>query len=361
MKKKTMERTQPIWRLISLALALLLVTAAFAGCAGSSSGSNAGSVSSSGDSGSTSVSSQSDPSGSQEERVINVAALKGPTGMGMVKLMQDNEDGAAANRYNFTVATAPEEVVSMLTSGEADIAALPSNLGANLYQKTGGKVKMAATNILGILYIMEKGETIQSAADLKGKTIVTSGQGSTPEYALNYILEQNGIDPEKDVTIEYKSEHSEVATLALAGQAEVIMVPQPFVTQIAVKDAGFRIALDISAEWKSLTGQELSMGALVVRTEFLEENREAFDRFLEEYERSTQFINEKVEEGAALVEKYDIMPAAVAQKAIPSCNIVFIGGEEMKSSTAAFLEILFNANPASVGGALPDDNFYYIR
>lgn len=354
MKKRT------TLRLLSLLLVLAL---ALAGCsAGSSSSPSSSDSAASGalSSQPLSGSSSSPDSSGDSAPVIRVAALKGPTGMGMVKLMQENEDGTAANRYSFTIAAAPEEVASMLTSGEADIAALPSNLGANLYQKTGGKVKMAATNILGILYIMEKGDSIQSAADLKGKTIVTSGQGSTPEYALNYILEQNGIDPETDVTIEYKAEHSEVATLALAGQADVIMVPQPFVTQIASKDASFRTALDISAEWKSLTGQELSMGALVVRTDFLEENQEAFDQFLEEYQRSTQFINENVEEGAALVERYDIMAADVAQKAIPSCNIVFIAGEEMKRSTAAFLEILLNANPKSVGGSLPDDSFYYI-
>lgn len=360
MKMKMKKRTT--LRLLSLLLVLLL-TAAFAGCSAGSDSSSQSASDSSGASGSSSQSasaSQDSSSGGESGPVINVAALKGPTGMGMVKLMQDNEDGVSANRYNFTIASAPEEVATMLTSGEVDIAALPSNLGANLYQKTEGKVKMAATNILGILYIMEKGDSIQSVADLKGKTIVTSGQGSTPEYALNYILEQNGIDPQTDVTIEYKSEHSEVATLALAGQADVIMVPQPFVTQIASKDESFRTALDISAEWESLTGQELSMGALVVRTAFLEENQEAFDRFLEEYQRSTEFINDSPEEGAALVEKYDIMAADVAQKAIPSCNIVFIAGEDMKSSTAAFLEILYNANPASVGGALPDDDFYYI-
>lgn len=298
---------------------------------------------------------------------INIAALKGPTGIGMVKLMEDAATDTTQNDYAFTLAGSPDEVVGKLTSGEVDVAAVPTNLAAVLYKKTNGKVQLAALNTLGVLYILENGDSIHSVADLKGKTIVASGQGATPEYALNFILKANGIDPEKDVTVEYKAEHAEAVTLAVTGKADVILLPEPNVTAALAKKPELRVALDLTQAWAEagekvgIGDSVISMGCIVVRSEFAAENPDAVAAFMQEYKASTQFVNANIEEAAALVEKYEILPsAAIAAKAIPNCNIVFIDGQAMKAQVSNFYQVLFDANPSSVGGTLPDDAFYYI-
>lgn len=302
----------------------------------------------------------------KEKAKLNVVALTGPTGMGMVKLMADNEAGETAVDYSVELVGAADEITGKIVNGEVDIAAVPCNLASVLYNKTEGGVKIAAVNTLGVLYMLEAngGETIQSVADLAGKTIVTTGKGTTPEYILNYILKANGLDPESDVTIEYKSEASEVAALIQQGGAEVAMLPQPMVTTVMAKTEGVRVALDMTEEWAKAqgeTGTQLVTGTIIVRSDVLENNKEAVDTFLKEYEASINYINENVTEGAELVAKYEIIPsAAIAEKAIPACNMVFMSGQDMQQSVAAYLEVLAEANPASVGGALPDENFYYL-
>lgn len=303
----------------------------------------------------------------QPRMAVNIAALKGPTGIGMVQVMQQADAGETANDYAFTLAASPDEAVGLLTSGGADIAAVPTNLAAVLYNKTGGKVQMAAVNTLGVLYILENGDSIQSVADLKGKTIVASGKGATPEYALNYILAANGIDPEKDVTVDYKAEHAEALTLLVSGQADIALLPEPNVTAALAKSDRLRIALNLTQLWDeaaALSGAEqsvMAMGCLVVRTEFAQQNPEAVAAFLKEYKASTEYVTANVQEAAALVEKYGILPsAAVAAKAIPNCNIVYVDGEAMKQQLEGFYQVLFEANPSSVGGTLPDEAFYYL-
>ncbi len=302
----------------------------------------------------------------KEKATLNVVALKGPTGMGLVKLMADNEAGETAVNYNVELVGAADEITGKIVNGEVDIAAVPCNLASVLYNKTNGAVKMAAVNTLGVLYILEAngGETIQSVADLNGKTIVSTGKGTTPEYILNYILKANGIDPETDVNIEYKSEANEVAALVQQGGADIVMLPQPMVTTVMAKTEGVRVALDMTEEWAKAQGEDgtqLVTGTVIVRSDVLENNQEAVDTFLKEYEASINYINENVAEGADLVVKYEIIPAApIAQKAIPACNMVFMSGAEMQQSVAAYLGVLADANPASVGGNVPDDNFYYL-
>ena len=302
----------------------------------------------------------------KEKTKLNVVALTGPTGMGMVKLMADNEAGETAVDYSVELVGAADEITGKIVNGEVDIAAVPCNLASVLYNKTEGGVKIAAVNTLGVLYMLEAngGETIQSVANLAGKTIVTTGKGTTPEYILNYILKANGLDPESDVTIEYKSEASEVAALIQQGGAEIAMLPQPMVTTVMAKTEGVRVALDMTEEWAKAqgeTGTQLVTGTIIVRSDALENNKEAVDTFLKEYEASINYINENVTEGAELVAKYEIIPsAAIAEKAIPACNMVFMSGQDMQQSVAAYLEVLAEANPASVGGALPDENFYYL-
>ena len=211
-----------------------------------------------------------------------------------------------------------------------------------------------------MLYICEKGDTVASIADLKGKTIYSAGKGSTPEYALNFILSSNGIDPEKDVTIEWKSEHAECLAAMLAGENCVAMLPQPFVTTAQAKNDEVRVAIDLNDAWDALgVDSTLITGAAIVRTEFAEKHPESVNRFLEQYAQSVDYVNNNIDEAAELIEKYDIVPAAVAKKAIPSCHIVCITGSEMKEKLSGYLKVLFDTDPASVGGKLPDDAFYF--
>ena len=302
-----------------------------------------------------------------EETPVRVMALKGPTAMGMVQLMDSSEAGAVSgNAYTFTIAASADEVTPKLVQGEADIAAVPANLASVLYNNTEGQVQVLAINTLGVLYIVENGESIQSVSDLAGKTIYASGKGSTPEYALNYILSGNGIDPEADVTIEWKSEHSECVAALAADEDGIAMLPQPFVTTAQTQNENLRVALDLTEEWDALQADAespsaLLTGVVVVRTAFAAEHPEAVNAFLDSYQESVEYVNANIPEAASLIEKYDIVPAAVAEKALPYCNITFIEGNEMQEKLSGYLNVLFGQNPVSVGGALPAEDFYYSR
>ena len=293
---------------------------------------------------------------------INIGALKGPTSMGMIKIMEDGSNGEASNNYNFVIAGAADEISTGLAKGEIDMAAIPCNLASVLYNNTEGKIKLAGINTLGVLYVVETGDTINTIEDLRGKTIYSTGKGTTPEYTLNYLLNSNGIDPEKDVEIIYKSEATEVAAILSEAEDAVAMLPQPYVTTVMMNNDRVRIALDTTKEWEAASDDDSSVvtGVVVVRSEFLEENRAAVDAFLNEYIASTSYVNENIEEASELIEKFDIFKAAVAKKAIPYSNIVFIQGDEMKTKVNGYLSVLHNQNPKSVGGKIPADDFYYI-
>ena len=309
-----------------------------------------------------------------EESVnVRVAALKGPTAMGMVKLMsdyapveealEDKENVVTAgggNTYEFTLAASADEVSPKLMQGELDIACVPANLASVLYNRTDGGIVTLAVNTLGVLYIVENGNSVQSMADLAGRTIVASGKGSTPEYALRYLLTENGIDPDKDVTIEWKSEHSECVAALASGQATIALLPQPFVTVAQTKIEGLRMALDLTAEWDKLdNGSGLITGVIVARRDVVEANPGAVDSFLQNYAASVEWVNGNTAEAAALVGEYGIVDAAVAEKALPYCNIVCLTGGEMKDKLSGYLKVLSEAEPSSVGGTLPGDDFYY--
>lgn len=287
---------------------------------------------------------------------LRIAGLKGPTTMGLVNLMS-SADGA---NYEFTMYGAADEIVPLLVKGELDAAAVPANLAATLYQKTEGAVEVACVNTLGVLYILENGEAIQSVADLKGQTIVTTGKGTTPEYVLRYVLSQNGIDPDADVTIEYCSEATEALSQVQAGMASIAMLPQPFVTSALSQVEGLRVALDMNEEWEAVAGSQLVTGVLVARKDAVEADPAAFEAFLDGYAASVEAANTDLEGTAALCEQYGIVAkAALAQKALPACNIVFETGDQMKTDLVNYFQVLFDADPASVGGALPADDFYY--
>lgn len=291
----------------------------------------------------------------------NVAALKGPTAMGMVKMMEDH-----ASEYNFTIASAIDEMTPKLVKGELDIAAVPANLASVLYNNTKGQVQVLAINTLGVLYIVENGSTVASVQDLRGRTIFASGKGATPEYALNYVLSQNGIDPEKDVTIEWKSEHSECLAALVSTEGAVAMLPQPFATTAQMKQPGVQIVLDMNQMWDELQEgndqtSKLITGVMVVRTEFAEQHPETVAAFIDAYQQSVAYVNENNDQAAALIGRYDIIPEAVAKVALPYCRIVYIDGQDMKTQLSGYLKVLFDQNPAAVGGALPDDAFYFQK
>ena len=291
---------------------------------------------------------------------MEVAVMTGPTAIGLVKVMSDAEEKTAANNYNFHVYGTADEISTGLLKGELDAACVPCNLASVLYNKSEGKIVMAAINTLGVLYIVETGEAIQSVEDLRGKTIYSTGQGTTPEFTLRYLLSQSGIDPDKDVTIEYKSEAAEVAAVLKDATDAVAMLPQPYVTSVTTQNPSVRIALNITEEWEKLDEDSTVVtGVLVVRKEFVEENKAAFDEFLKEYEASVTYANGNVEEAAEKLEHFGIFKAAIAKKAIPYCNVTFVTGSEMKKLAGAYLQVLFDQKAGAVGGAMPADDFYY--
>ena len=290
------------------------------------------------------------------EATLRIAGLKGPTTMGLVNLMADE----VASSYDFTMYGAADEIVPLLVKGDLDAAAVPANLAATLYNKTNGAVEVACINTLGVLYIVENGETVNSVADLKGQTIVTTGKGTTPEYVLRYVLSENGVDPDSDVTIEYCSEATEALSKVQAGEATITMLPQPFVTSALSQVEGLRVALDMNEEWQKVAGSKLVTGVLVVRKDAVENDPEAFASFMEGYAASVEAANSDLEGTAALCEQYGVVAkAALAQKALPQCNIVFETGDEMKADLETYFNVLYAADPTSVGGTLPADDFYY--
>ncbi len=297
-----------------------------------------------------------------EEVNIRIGGLKGPTSMGMVHLMEAAEQGNAANQYTFTISGSADEVTPKLIQGELDIVAVPANLASVLYNNTEGAIKLLAVNTLGVMYIVENGNNISSIEDLRGKTIYSTGKGSTPEYTLRYLLSQNGINPDKDVKIEWKSEPTEIVALLSQTNQGVAMLPQPYVTAAQSKLENLRIAIDMNKAWEELNSKSMMItGVLIIRSEFAKEYPHQINAFLDEYKISTEYINANVAEGAKLVEKFGIVNAAVAEKAIPYCNITYLEGSEMKTAMGGYLNVLFEQNPKSVGGSVPGDDFYYQR
>lgn len=292
---------------------------------------------------------------------VRVSALKGPTAMGMVKLMQDSSEGKTINTYDFTLATT-DEIVPRISKGEIDIAAIPANLASVLYNNTQGKFQVMAINTLGVLYIVEKGDSIRSVEDLKGKTIYANGKGSTPEFSLNYVLAQHGLVPGKDLTIEYKSEAAEIIPLLARGTGGIAMIPQPFVTTAQMRVEGLRIALNWSEEWDKAAadGSSLVTGVMIVRKEFADQYPQAVKTFAEEYRASTEYANSHIPETAVLIGNVGIVDSKIAEKALPYCNITYIDGLAMKEKLGGYLKALYDQNPKSVGDKLPDEGFYYI-
>lgn len=302
-------------------------------------------------------------SGEQDIDDVRIGSLKGPTSMGLVYLMSQSEKGETAGSYSFTMATAADELLSKLTSGELDIALVPANVASVLYHKTEGGVSVIDINTLGVLYMVSGDQEISSMEDIKGRRVYLTGKGTTPDYVLRYLLSQNGLT-EADVELEYKSEATEVVAYLAEDISAIGVLPQPFVTVACMQNEGLSIAMDLTAEWEALQdegGGSLVTGVTIVRNDFLKEHPEAVTQFLEEHKESAAYANEQIEDAAKLVADYGIIEKApVAQKAMPYCNITYIDGADMKDALSGYLEVLYGQDAASVGGSLPGDDFYYI-
>ena len=293
---------------------------------------------------------------------VNLYVLSGPTGIGAMNLWAAADAGETQNTYHITMPGANDEVVAAISNGDADIAAVATNLAATLYNKTNGGVTVLAVNTLGVLSLLGSGQEIASIADLAGKTIYAPGQGANPEYILRYVLSGNGLDPDKDVTIQFVGEGSELLTVWQTDPEAVIMAPQPVATSILMQNENTRTLFNMTDEWDKVSGGDstLMMGCVIVRNAFLQENPGAVELFLQEYAASIEKAQSDVEGTAALCEQYGLIPkAALAQKAIPSCGLTFVTGAEMKSALSGYLQVMFDADPKSVGGAMPGDDFYY--
>ena len=353
-------------KLVSLLLSAALMLS-LAACGGSTAGSTAASsqAASSEAASSEAASSQAASSESTEPLsttdAVRIAGLKGPTTMGLVNLLPMEEDGSASLDYDLQLYGTADEIVPLLTKGELDMAAIPANLAATLYQKTQGGIQVMAVNTLGVLYVVEKGDTVHSVADLKGRTILSTGKGTTPEYVLRYILQQNGIDPDKDVTIEFYSEATEVTAQMAVAQDAIAVLPQPYVTSASMQDDTLRVALDLTEEWDKVCDTQLITGVTVVRTEYAQEHPDVVEAFLKDYTASVDAANNDLDGTAALCEEQGVVAkAAIAKAALPNCNIVCVTGDEMQADVAGYLQVLYDADPAAVGGAMPDDAFYWM-
>ncbi len=304
-------------------------------------------------------------SGKAEEKVtVKVGALKGATTLGLLPLEDKAANGEAGENYEFSMMTAADELLPMMIKGELDIALLPSNVASILYQKTNGGVTVIDINTLGVLYMVSGDSSITGVEDLAGKTIYLTGKGTTPDYVLHYILSGNGMDADSDCTLEYKSEATEVAALLAENPDAIGLLPQPFVTAACAQNDALSVILDMNAEWEKLQGEDgsrLVTGVTVVRNEFLQEHENAVATFMEEHQASAQSMNSDVENGAKLAAASEIIAKEpIALKAIPKCNITYIDGADMKQALSGYLEVLYEQNPESIGGAMPGDDFYYV-
>lgn len=345
-------------KLLALTMALLMLGGALAGC-GQKSAETSPAPETAAPETSAPVETTAQPTAETGD-TVRFAVLNGPTGVGAAKLMADSDAGTTANSYNVEVFTANDQVAAGLTNGEIDIAAVASNVAANLYNKTDGGIQMLAVSGLGVLYILENGDTVHSMSDLAGRTIYATGQGANPEYVLNYLLTENGVD-HADVDIQWKT-GDEITTLMVSGEADLCMLPVPAATAVQLKNADVREALDLSAEWDNLqNGSRLTMTTIVARTDFIQEHPQAVENFLADYQASVDYVNGDPAAAAELVASYGITAnAQIAEAAIPKCALVCItGASDMRSAIQGYYEVLYQANPDSIGGGIPDDAFYY--
>lgn len=302
----------------------------------------------------------------ESDGTVRIAGLVGPTGIGMSYLFKSIDEGKSLNKYAYTIESDPSLVGQKLLSGELDIAALPTNVAATLYNKSEGKIKIISLATLNVLYLVEMGEGSESLADLKGSKIYISGQGSAPEYVMQFLLEKNGLKVGTDVNFSFEfGTHADLAALVASNRVMHCVLPEPNATISTSKASKEKITLDLGKEWEKAVegteaeGSEICMGCIAVNSAFLDARPKAVSAFLREYKASVSNVRSQTT-APEVVAGYKIVESAdVAKEIIPRCNIVCITGDEMQEKTTGFLKVLFDSNKASVGGKLPDDNFYY--
>ncbi|MGN0076835.1 MAG: ABC transporter substrate-binding protein [Parafannyhessea sp.] len=337
---------------------------------------NSGSASGTKDDSSSSAATKASSKKKAEDVVVRVASLKGPTTIGLVQMMDSTSgipaSGAtlpASNKakagsgttYAYSISAAPDELLPLIIQGKVDIACVPSNVGAVLYNKTNGKIKVIDLNTLGVLSVVTGDKSVKKFKDLAGKTVYISGKGSSPEYVLNYLLDKAGIKDQ--VTLEWKSEHTEVAAVLAKDTSAVGVLPQPFTTATLAQVSALKAPIDLTDVWKKYVkdGSQYVMGTTIVRSEFADEYPGAVEDFLERHAKSVKKVNADPAYAAPLVVKAGIVAKeAIAKKAIPGCNIVCVTGKKMKKGLEGYLKVLYEADKTSVGGALPADDFYYL-
>lgn len=351
-------------KILPILMALSMTAAAISGCSAGSR--NAAASQAAGEttpSAESAKTAEADASGTAASFTLRVGSLKGPTTMGLVELMDKSEKGEAKGSYDFTMVTAPDEMLSKIAGGSVDVALVPANMASVLYQKTNRAISVIDINTLGVLYVVSADDSIHSIADLKGKTIYLTNKGATPDYALQFLLKANGLSAD-DVTLEYKSEPAEVAAILKEKPDSIGLLPQPFVTVALAQNDSLKMVLDLTKEWDNTAGKDgssLVTGVTICRNDILKEHPEAIRTFMEEQKASSAYANENVADTARLVAAAGIVEKApVAEKAIPYCSISYIDASEMKNKLQGYLSALYGMNPATVGGTLPDDDFYYI-
>ena len=290
---------------------------------------------------------------------VTIAGLKGPTSIGMIKMI--DEKALKSDKYNveYIQESAPDSLTGKIINGDIQISSVPINLASVLYNKTQGKVQLLAVNTIGNLYIVGT-EDISSVSQLEGKTLGMSAKGSTPDFAMNYILKQAGLEGKTELN--YALDHATLAQSVIAEDTRVALLPQPFVTQTTLKNPNVKMLIDLNEAWNDATGgkSELFTGCIIINKEFAENNPEFVDEFLKQYENSVNWVLKNQKEASVLTAKHEIMPDAVlVEKALPYCGITFRKAAEAKESLNNFYQILFDSNPASVGGSMPDDEFYF--
>ncbi len=300
------------------------------------------------------------PTTAPKKTELSIAGIQGPTGVGLANLMKTAPNSETI-QYSFTIASSPDEVVGKFSSGDVQIASVPTNLAAKLYKKLGGDVQVLALNTAGVLYMIENGTSVQSVADLRGKTIYSTGEGANPEYVLRHILKENGIDPDKDVTIEFLAENSELVTKLATGEIDLAMVPEPAATTAMTKNTDLRMAISMDDAWNAVEpDSSMMMGCIVAKKSFIQANTKAIEAFLTDYEASIKAVSD-VDTTAKLCADFGIIAAEpIAKNAIPRCNVVFVDGADMKAAIHGYYEILFEADPTSIGGSVPDEEFYFV-
>jgi NitT/TauT family transport system substrate-binding protein len=303
--------------------------------------------------------------GCQEEKEaieVSVYGLNGPTSMGMIKMFEENTTLDDNISLTYTNVAQPDIVVGKLLKKEIDIAAVPTNVASMIYNKTEGAYQVAAVNTLGVLYIVtSEGVEINSLEDLRGKTIGASGLGATPEYVLNHVLKSNDIDPMEDLTVDYSLSHADLAAGIMSGDVEIALLPQPFVTMVSM-GSDSTIALSMQDEWAKIESADLAMGCIVIKADLIESRPDVVETFMDHYKESVEWVNENPTDASLLVEKYEVLPKAkIAELAIPKSNIVFVEGDDMQTQMESILNMLVGSIPASIGGQLPDEAFYYKK